>query len=42
MKIPIYCERCGELIATYDTSKDASPEWMEARCSVRFGYVGSL
>lgn len=32
MKIPIYCEHCGELITMYDTDKGAAPEWMEARC----------
>ena len=24
MKIPIYCEHCGELIATFDTTEDTS------------------
>lgn len=32
MKIPIYCERCGKLIATFDTAKDSSVEWAEAPC----------
>ena len=32
MKIPIYCEHCGELIATFDTSADVTCEWAEAPC----------
>lgn len=32
MKIPIHCEHCGELIATFDTSEDSSAEWSEAPC----------
>ena len=32
MKIPIYCEHCGELIATFDTNMDISVDWAEAPC----------
>lgn len=32
MKIPIFCERCGELIATFDTTYDTSSDWAEAPC----------
>ena len=32
MRIPIYCEHCGELIATFDTAEDTSAEWAEAPC----------
>ena len=30
MRIPIHCEHCGELIATFDTTEDTSVEWAEA------------
>lgn len=32
MKIPIYCEHCGKLIATFDTSRDTSVDWAESPC----------
>ena len=32
MRIPIYCERCGDLIAIFDTNEDVSCEWAEAPC----------
>lgn len=32
MRIPIYCEHCGDLIAMFDTSEDVSAEWAEAPC----------
>lgn len=32
MRIPIYCELCGELIAMFDTANDISCEWAEAPC----------
>jgi len=32
MRIPIYCENCGKLIATFDTAKDTSTTWAEAPC----------
>lgn len=32
MRIPIYCEHCGGLIATCDTAEDTSAEWAEAPC----------
>lgn len=32
MKIPIHCEHCGEVIATFDTAEDTSAEWLEAPC----------
>lgn len=32
MNIPIYCERCGGLIGTYDTNEDVSVDWAEAPC----------
>ena len=35
MKIPIYCERCGELIATFDTAEDTSCDWAKAPCGER-------
>lgn len=32
MKIPIHCEYCGEVIATFDTAEDTCVEWSEAPC----------
>lgn len=32
MKIPIKCEHCGGLIATFDTTKDTDAGWAEAPC----------
>ena len=32
MRIPIYCEHCGDRIATFDTVNGASCDWAEAPC----------
>lgn len=32
MKLPVHCEHCGKLIATYDTSKDTDASFLEAPC----------
>lgn len=32
MNIPIRCEKCGEIIATFDTRHDTSCGWAEAPC----------
>ena len=30
--IPVLCQSCGKLIATYDTANDVSPAPLEAPC----------
>lgn len=32
MKIPVCCEKCGKLIATFDTHEDSDASFLEAPC----------
>lgn len=32
MKLPIYCDHCGELIGTFDTEVDTTIAWAKAPC----------
>ena len=32
MKIPVHCEKCGKLMATFDTHEDTDASFLESPC----------
>lgn len=35
MMIPVRCEKCGNLIATFDTQHDTACDWAEKPCGAK-------